>query len=268
MSFVRRSAPTALGLAFALASVAAAATPLAAQKISRLGEYSGYSEPIYDSSVRSSQYVTMRDGTKLAVDIIRPTRNGQVHTDPLPVIWTHHRYTRARVRNDTLYTILDWMPYLPRVMSHGYVVAAVDTRGGGASFGTQQGFFGREEAGDAYEITEWLAAQPWSDGNIGMYGRSYLGITQYFAASEAPPLSAAAPPSTVSSRSSRSNAVTASVNAIVTLATDVFRGVGDTGKNTTAGCTVSTVQVSVASAARRLPAVSAMPEPSAVSVNS
>ena len=134
MSFVRRLAPTMLGLAFALASVAAATTQLTAQKISRLGEYSGYSEPIYDGSVRFSQYVTMRDGTKLAVDFIRPTRNGQLHTDPLPVIWTHHRYTRARVRNDTLYTILDWMPYLPRVMSHGYVVAAVDTRGGGASF--------------------------------------------------------------------------------------------------------------------------------------
>jgi putative CocE/NonD family hydrolase len=45
----------------------------------------------------------------------------------------------------------------------------------------------REEARDAYEITEWLAAQPWSTGKIGMMGRSYLGITQLFAASEAPP---------------------------------------------------------------------------------
>ena len=64
---------------------------------------------------------------------------------------------------------------------------AVDTRGGGASFGTQQGFFSPEEANDAYDITEWLAVQPWSTGAIGMFGRSYLGITQYFAASKAPP---------------------------------------------------------------------------------
>ena len=40
---------------------------------------------------------------------------------------------------------------------------------------------------DAYDITEWLAVQPWSDGNIGMFGRSYWGITQFMAASKAPP---------------------------------------------------------------------------------
>jgi putative CocE/NonD family hydrolase len=60
-------------------------------------------------------------------------------------------------------------------------------RGGGASFGTRQGEFTPVEAQDAYDITEWFAAQPWSTGNIGMYGLSYLGITQYFAASTMPP---------------------------------------------------------------------------------
>ena len=36
-------------------------------------------------------------------------------------------------------------------------------------------------------MTEWFAAQPWSNGRVGMFGRSYLGIMQYLAASEAPP---------------------------------------------------------------------------------
>ena len=40
---------------------------------------------------------------------------------------------------------------------------------------------------DAYDITEWLATQPWCDGSVGMFGRSYMGITQYIAASMAPP---------------------------------------------------------------------------------
>ena len=67
------------------------------------------------------------------------------------------------------------------------MVVTVDVRGGGASFGVNKGQYSAEETRDAYDVTEWIAAQPWCDGNVGMYGRSYLGITQYFAASQAPP---------------------------------------------------------------------------------
>jgi putative CocE/NonD family hydrolase len=160
------------------------------EKVSRFNEYQGYSKPLYDGWMRSSQYVTVRDGTKIAIDILRPTKNGEVVEDPLPVIWTHCRYHRASVVEGKLRTMVNWLGArlnIPLLISHGYVVAAADTRGGGASFGIQRGFFAPEEAKDAYDITEWLAAQSWSDGNIGMYGRSYLGITQYFAASENPP---------------------------------------------------------------------------------
>jgi putative CocE/NonD family hydrolase len=82
---------------------------------------------------------------------------------------------------------VDRDPGLQLLIAHGYVIAAVDVRGGGASFGTYAGTFSPEETRDAYELTEWFAAQPWCDGNIGMYGGSYLGITQLMAASEAPP---------------------------------------------------------------------------------
>src|SRR6185436_14738866 len=105
----------------------------------------------------------------------------------LPVIWTHHRYLRAFSRDGKLRTILDWTPWLSDVIKYGYVVAAVDTRGGGASYGVQRGFFSPEETRDAYEITEWLARLPYVTGKVGMFGRSYLGITQYLAASEHPP---------------------------------------------------------------------------------
>jgi len=160
------------------------------ERVSRFGEYRGYSKPLYEGVSRSSQYMTVRDGTKIAVDIFRPTKNGEVVEEPLPVIWTHCRYHRASVVEGKLRTMINWLGMrlnLPLLISHGYVVVAADTRGGGASFGIQRGFFAPEEAKDAYDITEWLAAQPWADGNVGMYGRSYLGITQYFAASENPP---------------------------------------------------------------------------------
>lgn len=184
------SRPLVLWLLLMFAGAPVAVPAVAAQseeRVSRFGAYSGYSQPIYDGWARSSQYISVRDGTRLAVDILRPTKNGRIATERLPVIWTHHRYHRANVRDGQLQTVVDQTPWLPVVINHGYVVAAVDTRGGGASYGTQQGFFSREEAMDAYDITEWLAVQPWSTGAIGMFGRSYLGITQYFAASEAPP---------------------------------------------------------------------------------
>jgi len=157
--------------------------------VSQLGQYSGFSEPIYNRWVRTSQYVSVRDGTKLAVDIFRPAKsNGVVVEDPLPVIWTHDRYQRASYGpSNNVITQLDNYPWLYTVLRHGYVIAVVDIRGGGASYGIHTGPFSVEETQDAYDITEWFAAQSWSDGRIGMYGRSYLGITQYMAASTAPP---------------------------------------------------------------------------------
>jgi len=180
--------------------------------ISKLGEYTGYSQPIYDEWLRVSQYITVRDGTKLAVDIFRPAQNGKPVNEPLPVIWTHDRYRRAHIQDskpktrlnivtrlkrllknilmyedDKLKTQLDENPWLQTVLKHGYVIGVVDVRGGGASYGTRQGPFTQEETWDAYDITEWFALQSWSNGRIGMYGDSYLGITQYMAASTIPP---------------------------------------------------------------------------------
>ncbi|MBS1241536.1 MAG: hydrolase CocE/NonD family protein, partial [Gemmatimonadetes bacterium] len=164
-----------------------AAPALAQQRVSEPGRYEGWSAPQYDGWQRTAQYLTMDDGVRIAIDVIRPTRGGALHGDPLPVVWTHSRYHRASMVDGRLTTILDWSPSIRRLLQHGYIVAAADTRGGGASFGTQQAFFMPRESRDAFEITEWLASQPWSDGRIGMFGRSYLGITQYFAASEKPP---------------------------------------------------------------------------------
>src|SRR5262249_34864995 len=43
------------------------------------------------------------------------------------------------------------------------------------------------EAQDGYDLVEWVAAQPWCDGNVGMIGISYLGFVQYFVAAQQPP---------------------------------------------------------------------------------
>lgn len=103
-----------------------------AAKISAFGKYANYSPAAYDGWVRSSQYVAARDGTRLAVDIFRPTRAGVVATEKLPVVWTHHRYQRAASELGQMFTVLDSMPWLVDVLRHGYVVVAVDARGSGA----------------------------------------------------------------------------------------------------------------------------------------
>jgi putative CocE/NonD family hydrolase len=168
------------------AGQAAPAAAPAAAGAPRFGDYKAATQPIYDSWVRTSVYVRMRDGVRLAVDILRPALKGVAERMRLPAIWTHTRYRRASIVKGKVHSSLE-APHLMAMLQRGYVLAAVDVHGAGASFGVNQGIFTPEESQDAYEITEWLAGQPWCDGNIGMFGASYLGITQLMAAARKPP---------------------------------------------------------------------------------
>jgi uncharacterized protein len=151
----------------------------------------------YDGWKRNSTYVAMRDDVRLAVEYYRPTRSGVLHKTPLPVVWRFTPYARMSLDTygkvpaaealrqggaanngpDTLRTLLQ----------AGYVVADVDMRGFGASFGSNDGWMGPQDALDAHDITEWFAAQNWSTKSVGMTGMSYLGGVQYLAMSEASP---------------------------------------------------------------------------------
>lgn len=164
-------------------------------RISRPGEYAGYSEAIYaDEYDISSQYVEMRDGTKLAVDIYRPKDKvtGNVIETPLPVLWMHTPYNRRyNDNNKERMTIEYYAGTASRLIKYGYVVATADFRGLFASFGHNEGYNRGEWLSaaryDAYDVTEWLAQQPWSNGNIGMWGCSATGGSQMQAATTAPP---------------------------------------------------------------------------------
>ncbi|MFN0178483.1 MAG: CocE/NonD family hydrolase [Gemmatimonadales bacterium] len=177
-----------------------------ANRVSTFGEYRGYSDSLYSEWVRESHYVTMRDGVKLAVDIIRPAVNGVAVDKKMPVIWTHSRYHRGaapraafEVSHDLkaappgpwpmdsippkVRSQVDGNRALQRLVKHGYVVVSAQVRGGGASYGRYQGLFSPAETQDAYDLMEWMTKESWSDGNLGMIGGSYLGVTQYMAAS-------------------------------------------------------------------------------------
>jgi putative CocE/NonD family hydrolase len=167
-----------------------------AQRVSRPGAYEGYAERLYKGYELSSQYVAVRDGTKLAVDLYRPkAATGGAVTEKLPVLWMHTPYNRRWFRQlptaDAGLTGEAYPGAAARLVEYGYVVAVVDFRGLYASYG-KNGAYNRGEwiaaaRNDAYDVTEWLAVQPWSSGKIGMWGCSATGGSQLQAASTAPP---------------------------------------------------------------------------------
>lgn len=138
---------------------------------------------------RESLYVQVRDGTQLAMNVYRSARDGVPNADPGPVIFSFTPY-RARFRaadgrviERSQLTAAGDMALLEA----GYVIAVADVRGKGASFGARRGFQDRTEAHDGYDLVQWLAEQPWSNGRVGLYGCSYLGGAAVHIASTQPP---------------------------------------------------------------------------------
>lgn len=118
---------------------------------------------------------TMRDGTILMADIYRPEKDGK-----FPVLLERIPYSKG------------FMPFAslsldPLAAAHaGYVVIIQDVRGRFESEGDTFYIY-KNEFEDGYDSVEWAASLPYSDGNVGMFGVSYMGMTQWQAAVEQPP---------------------------------------------------------------------------------
>src|SRR5829696_1370134 len=111
----------------------------------------------------------MRDGVMLAMDLIRPIEEGTY-----PVVLVRTPYNKVGSRTS----------FLEELAQRGYIVAIQDTRGRDNSDGV---FFPyRDDRADGFDTVEWVNEQDWCDGNIGMWGGSYVGQTQWFAAADAP----------------------------------------------------------------------------------
>ena len=125
------------------------------------------------ATVTEQGYVTMADGTDLAYTIVRPATGG-----PFPTLFEYSGYNPGRSPDDG---------YIDRFVrgSGHYAYIGVNLRGTGCSEGTFD-FFQPQEAKDGAAVVEWITAQPWSDGHVGMIGKSYPGITQLFVAAEDP----------------------------------------------------------------------------------
>ncbi len=130
--------------------------------------------------------ILMRDGCVLKADLFRPDT-----PEKLPVLLNRTPYDKSLpgVAMMTLDAI--------RAATAGYNVLYQDCRGQFASAGAFTCF--QDEARDGYDTIEWAARQPWSDGKVGTFGPSYMGATQWLAATQAPPSLKAIVPSITAS---------------------------------------------------------------------
>jgi putative CocE/NonD family hydrolase len=134
--------------------------------------------PQFAGSVTTSIYLPMRDGVHLALSITRPATDGRPAEGRFPVIWQHTLgIAGAGAEGGPLGADPALRGYrgAPTLARQGYVVVQVARRGQGPSFGRRRGYNDRTEAYDAYEVIDWLAAQPWSTGAVGIYGCSNTG---------------------------------------------------------------------------------------------
>jgi predicted acyl esterase len=126
-------------------------------------------------------YVTMRDYVMIAVDIYRPEKDGRY-----PVILSMSPYIKELQQWSPLLTHSIEAGNTPFFVSKGYVHVIAQIRGTGLSQG-QYNFFSIKEHQDGYDLVEWIAQQPWSNGNVGMTGDSYFGMIQWLVAGQKPP---------------------------------------------------------------------------------
>ena len=112
---------------------------------------------------------TMRDGVTLYADIYRPDVEGR-----FPVLVMRTPYGKAGSGLERTF-----------FARSGYVVVIQDCRGRYASEGDFYPFF--DDVADGYDTVEWASRLPWSNGDVGMIGQSYMALTQYLAAKGRPP---------------------------------------------------------------------------------
>ncbi|HUZ29725.1 MAG TPA: CocE/NonD family hydrolase [Solirubrobacteraceae bacterium] len=130
------------------------------------------------ATVHTWGYLKTRDGTMLRYDLLRPAA---LAGQRLPVLINYEGYAAGTDATDNGVST-----YSDRLMSRGYALLGVSVRGTGCSQG-QFDPFDHTMGEDGYDAVEWAAQQPWSNGNVGMIGVSFGGITQLLTAGQQPP---------------------------------------------------------------------------------
>jgi len=135
------------------------------------------SEPEYGMVLfKKNLMIPMRDGVKLATDIYRPTLNGKLVEEKLPILLQRTPYGKFKAEQ---------APITAEYVKRGYIVVTQDCRGRYESEGIFTKYLAEPE--DGYDTVEGLAKLPFTNGKIGMFGSSYGGHVQASAAKLNPP---------------------------------------------------------------------------------
>ena len=136
------------------------------------------SAPLHDITMEEI-WIPMPDGVRLAADLYVPTGGDLGGRIPVLLEYLPYRKTESRGRNYSLYS------YFVR---RGYAVARVDMRGTGNSEGRLIPYeYSDQENDDGEVVIDWLSKQPWSNGNVGMFGISWGGFNSIHLAMRNPP---------------------------------------------------------------------------------
>ena len=122
-------------------------------------------------------WITLADGCRLAARIWLPADAEQ---DPVPAILEYLPY---RKRDGT--AVRDELTH-PYFAGHGYACVRVDMRGNGESDGLMWDEYLKQEQDDALEVIDWITAQPWCSGTVGMIGISWGGFNGLQVAARGP----------------------------------------------------------------------------------
>ena len=119
-----------------------------------------------------------RDGVRLDADVYYPQSSERTTAEAFPVLLMRQPYGRA-IASTVVYAHPTWYA------AQGYIVVIQDVRGRGSSEGQFDLF--AHEINDGFDTVNWAASLPQSSGQVGMYGFSYQGMTQLYAAAAHPP---------------------------------------------------------------------------------
>lgn len=155
--------------------------------------------------VRRDRYVPMRDGVRLSLDVYGTTGGGArpsvliripyvkglsssgIMTASPWAALTADGLSAAAVMGQRAATADSLEVIVGRLVREGYVVVVSDTRGTGYSEGAYDYYNMSGGPWDGYDTVEWMAAQPWSDGKVGLWGVSASGVLAYLTAITRPP---------------------------------------------------------------------------------
>lgn len=133
----------------------------------------------YEVAIHYDVRIPVRDGLVLSANLFLPVARQPGERFPAILEMIPYRKDDWRYNEDHA--------RLTYLAARGFAGCRLDVRGTGSSPGIALDEYTAQETGDGYDTVEWLAAQPWCNGRVGMWGISYGGFTAIQVAKLRPP---------------------------------------------------------------------------------